>query len=122
VLLRRFLEADLERANENLTFHLSYFNRFIALFTVYVGTRECSLIIWRRVVVVWATCMWSRNASYSFRSLRTSRRSLMAVWTSSSSSSKMRLQDRLAALKPFLSIRRSFFNDVVNEMRSFSNS
>ena len=71
--------------------------------------------------------MWSQNASYSFRSLRTSRRSLMAVWTSSSSSSKMRLRDRLAfdliiALKPFLSIRRSFFNDVVNEMRSFSNS
>ncbi len=49
----------------------------------------------------------------------------MAVWTSSSSSSKMRLRDRLAfdliiALKPFLSIRRSFFNEVVNEMRSFS--
>ena len=51
----------------------------------------------------------------------------MAVWTSSSSSSKMRLRDRLAfdliiALKPFLSMRRSFFNAVVNEMRSFSNS
>ncbi len=47
----------------------------------------------------------------------------MAVWTSSSSSSKMRLRDRLAfdliiALKPFLSIRRSFFNDVVNEIKN----
>ncbi len=52
MLLRRFLETDLKGANENLTFHLSYFNRFIALFTVYVGTRECSLIVWRRVVVV----------------------------------------------------------------------
>ena len=71
--------------------------------------------------------MCSRNASYSFRSLRTSRRSLMAIWTFSSSSSNMRLRDCLAfdliiALKPFLSMRRSFFNAVVNEMRSFSNS
>jgi hypothetical protein len=52
VLLRRFLEADLKGANKNLTFHLSYFNHFIALFSVYVGTRESSLIAWRHVVVV----------------------------------------------------------------------
>jgi hypothetical protein len=51
----------------------------------------------------------------------------MAVWTSSSWSSKMRLRDRfplalMIAVRPFLSIRRSFFNVVVNAIRSFSNS
>jgi hypothetical protein len=71
--------------------------------------------------------MRCRNVSYSCRSLRTSRRSFLAFWTSLSSSSKIRLRDRfpfdlMIALRPFLSRRRSFFNVVDNAMRLFSKS